>query len=646
MHDVVDRALQIHGSLGYSTDLPLEAMYRFARAARFYDGPDEVHRETVARQILRGYEAPPDGVPTEHVPTRREAARAAVRRHARGGDGQRLSAAAGCRSASCVVALLVQLAIGGGFVVLAVNGFPLVGGGGRPTARPRRAATGPFAPVPAATVDRFDATRAFALIRRQVAVGPRPAGSPTLRALAERLRRCCRDGRFETVPGHPGCATSSAAARPEARDRARRPLRHRGHPPGFVGANDGAAGHGGGARARPRPAGQAPAAGAPRDPLRALRRRGGAGRHDATSTRDALRGSKAYVQRHAGEVRAMVLLDYIANRGPAAAARGQLDRAAVAQPARGGRARRRRRRLPAATQATIFDDHTPFLRRGIPAIDLIDFTYRYADTPATRSTSSPSAASTPSARRSLELLRSWRELTAGAGSCVRVHSGAMAAPSREAPPRRPARLLRRRRPRRADRRARARAARRARLRAQGDRPQQARRRAAARARRDLRRRARRLDPRGRGHRLLRPRRLAGGPRRRRARGLQTIDATCPLVTKVHREAVKFAAEGYTIVLIGHAGHEEVEGTMGEAPERHRARRDRGRRRRARGRGPRARSPTSRRRRCRSTRRARSSTACASGSRTSPGRAPTTSATRRPTARRPSSRWPRTATSCW
>jgi 4-hydroxy-3-methylbut-2-en-1-yl diphosphate reductase len=50
------------------------------------------------------------------------------------------------------------------------------------------------------------------------------------------------------------------------------------------------------------------------------------------------------------------------------------------------------------------------------------------------------------------------------------------------------------------------------------------------------------------------------------RGLQTIDATCPLVTKVHVEAKRFAAEGYTIVLIGHAGHEEVEGTMGEAPD--------------------------------------------------------------------------------
>ena len=51
-----------------------------------------------------------------------------------------------------------------------------------------------------------------------------------------------------------------------------------------------------------------------------------------------------------------------------------------------------------------------------------------------------------------------------------------------------------------------------------------------------------------------------------ARSLQTIDATCPLVTKVHVEARKFAAEGYTIVLIGHDGHEEVEGTMGEAPD--------------------------------------------------------------------------------
>jgi 4-hydroxy-3-methylbut-2-enyl diphosphate reductase len=52
-----------------------------------------------------------------------------------------------------------------------------------------------------------------------------------------------------------------------------------------------------------------------------------------------------------------------------------------------------------------------------------------------------------------------------------------------------------------------------------------------------------------------------------AQGLRTIDATCPLVTKVHLEAQRFARDGYEIVLVGHAGHVEVEGTMGHAPER-------------------------------------------------------------------------------
>ncbi|MEV0341405.1 acyl-CoA dehydrogenase family protein [Nocardia sp. NPDC050713] len=74
LHDVIDRAIQTCGSLGYSADLPLEGMYRAARAARFYDGPDEVHRDSVAKLILRGYTPPATGVPTEHVPTRRAAA--------------------------------------------------------------------------------------------------------------------------------------------------------------------------------------------------------------------------------------------------------------------------------------------------------------------------------------------------------------------------------------------------------------------------------------------------------------------------------------------------------------------------------------------------------------------------------------------
>ena len=72
--DVIDRSIQVHGSLGFSSDIPLEAMYRHARAARIYDGPDEVHRVTVARQVLKDY-TPADGPwPTDHIPTRREAA--------------------------------------------------------------------------------------------------------------------------------------------------------------------------------------------------------------------------------------------------------------------------------------------------------------------------------------------------------------------------------------------------------------------------------------------------------------------------------------------------------------------------------------------------------------------------------------------
>ena len=74
LHDIVDRALQVHGALGYSTDLPLEAMYRYARGTHFYDGADELHRSVAARLILRDYEPPPNEIPREHVPTRRAAA--------------------------------------------------------------------------------------------------------------------------------------------------------------------------------------------------------------------------------------------------------------------------------------------------------------------------------------------------------------------------------------------------------------------------------------------------------------------------------------------------------------------------------------------------------------------------------------------
>jgi acyl-CoA dehydrogenase len=56
LNDVIDRAIQVHGALGYSKDTPLEMFYRDARAARIYDGPDEVHRMVVAKRILKGFE--------------------------------------------------------------------------------------------------------------------------------------------------------------------------------------------------------------------------------------------------------------------------------------------------------------------------------------------------------------------------------------------------------------------------------------------------------------------------------------------------------------------------------------------------------------------------------------------------------------
>ena len=127
----------------------------------------------------------------------------------------------------------------------------------------------------------------------------------------------------------------------------------------------------------------------------------------------------------------MVLLDYIANRGPAAAARGQLEPAALVADARRGGARRRRRRLPADRRRRRSSTTT---RRScapaIPAIDLIDFSYRYADTVARHGRQALRAQ--PRRGRRVDRradARAPRELTRRRAAGARlVHSGAMAAP--------------------------------------------------------------------------------------------------------------------------------------------------------------------------------------------------------------------------
>jgi glutaminyl-peptide cyclotransferase len=272
-----------------------------------------------------------------------------------------------------VVALIVQLVLGAGLIVVAVNGFPLIGGGGGDD---RPAAT-PGAAVPKATVDRFDAPRAFALIRRQLAYGQRPAGSQALRRLAEVLRRQLPDGRFEPVRGHPGLRNivgTLPGRAPAIVVGAHYDTEY--HPKGFVGANDGAAG-----------------TAAVVELARALRSTSGRevrfvlfdgeeegpGCSNARFAECALRGSRAYVAAHRGEVGQMVLLDYIANKGL------RLPREGSSTEGLWARVRAAAARIgvakvfPPTTQTTIYDDHTPFLRAGIPAVDLIDFSYRYAD---------------------------------------------------------------------------------------------------------------------------------------------------------------------------------------------------------------------------------------------------------------------------
>jgi glutaminyl-peptide cyclotransferase len=226
-----------------------------------------------------------------------------------------------------------------------------------------------------ARVDRFDGARAWADLRRQVELGPRPAGSATLRALARELRSRLPRGRFERVPGHPGLRNVVGAlpgSRPAVVVGAHYDTKRL---PGFVGANDGA----GGTAAvlelarvlrdtrRPK--------GAPE--LRFVLFDGEENTDDEALPFYAggVRGSKAYARRHRKEVRALVLLDFIADRDLSIPREGGSD------PGLWGRLRAAARRIgtlrwfPPGTVGTILDDHTPFTRRGIPAIDLIDFTY-------------------------------------------------------------------------------------------------------------------------------------------------------------------------------------------------------------------------------------------------------------------------------
>ena len=221
------------------------------------------------------------------------------------------------------------------------------------------------------SVDRFDSRAAFRLLRRQVELGPRPAGSRASRRLAELLREQLPGGRFEPVPGGlrnvvgvvPGRSRSYVVlgAHYDTKDL-----------PGFVGANDGAAGTAVAIQLartleprRLRPTvvfllfdGEESPAGTP----------------DTEFARKGLRGSRAAAPRY-DEAEAMVLLDFVGDRALSIPREGFSDARLWARLRAAARRVGAADAFPDGSSSPILDDHVPFRERGVPAIDLIDFDF-------------------------------------------------------------------------------------------------------------------------------------------------------------------------------------------------------------------------------------------------------------------------------
>jgi glutaminyl-peptide cyclotransferase len=254
--------------------------------------------------------------------------------------------------------LVLQVSLGLALVVLvATDNLPFTDGD----------ADGAPPPPPAA--DRFDGAAAFRLLREQVELGPRPAGSEASQRLGERLRRLLPRGRFQGVPDglrnvigtvrgrEPGYVV--VGAHYDTKD-----------VPGFVGANDGASGTAivtqlARTIRRPRHTIQFVLFDGEESPR---------GTPDADFEEEGLRGSRV-AARAFRDSRAMVLLDFVGDR------RLRIPREANSRPGLWRRLRAAAKRVgagevfPPETSGAVLDDHIPFLRVGVPAIDLIDFDF-------------------------------------------------------------------------------------------------------------------------------------------------------------------------------------------------------------------------------------------------------------------------------
>jgi hypothetical protein len=256
------------------------------------------------------------------------------------------------------VVLAVQVALGLGLVALVATDNLPFGDGDADGAAPARPA-----------VNRFDGDAAFRLLREQVELGPRPAGSEASRALAERLRELLPGGRFQAVPG--GLRNVVGTVRGRERGFVLVGAHYDTKDiPGFVGANDGASGTAvltelARSIERPRHTVQFVLFDGEESPR---------GTPDEDFLAEGLRGSKV-AARAFRDARAMVLLDFVGDR------KLRIPREGFSRPGLWRRLRASAKRVgagrvfPPETAAGVYDDHIPFLRVGVPAINLIDFTF-------------------------------------------------------------------------------------------------------------------------------------------------------------------------------------------------------------------------------------------------------------------------------
>ena len=259
-----------------------------------------------------------------------------------------------------VIVLLVQFVIGGALVALVVTGKL----GGDEDPKPE--------PASARAVDRFDEDRAWVWLKRQVALGPRPAGSRQSRKLAAQIKAALPGGRYQTVPGGLRNVIGVTPGREPSRKVVVGAHYDTKEIPGFVGANDGA---GGTAALLELARGIKPRTLRPTIVWIAFDGEEAPGPSDSGNfEKNGIRGAKVAARAHK-DAEAMILLDFIAEKRLSTPREGNSDIKLWGKLRAAARRAGTIRHYPDDNFGEVSDDHLPFIQRGVPSIDLIDFNF-------------------------------------------------------------------------------------------------------------------------------------------------------------------------------------------------------------------------------------------------------------------------------